>query len=44
MLALVAGVLTNKEIAARGYLSPRTVGQRVERILTKDRPSESRRR
>ena len=35
VLALVAGVLTDGEMAARGYRSPRTVGERVERILTR---------
>jgi DNA-binding NarL/FixJ family response regulator len=35
VLALLAGGLTNKQIAARLYLSPRTVEKHVERILTK---------
>jgi len=35
VLALVAEGLTNKEIAGRLYLSPRTVEKHVERILTK---------
>ena len=35
VLALVAGVLTNTEMAARGCFSPGTVGERVERILTR---------
>jgi DNA-binding NarL/FixJ family response regulator len=35
VLALLAEGLTNKEIAGRLYLSPRTVEKHVERILTK---------
>jgi DNA-binding NarL/FixJ family response regulator len=35
VLALLAEGLTNKRIAARLYLSPRTVEKHVERILTK---------
>ena len=35
MLALLAEGLTNKEIATRLYLSPRTVEKHVERILAK---------
>jgi DNA-binding NarL/FixJ family response regulator len=35
VLALVAGVLTDGEMAARLYFSPGTVGERVERILTR---------
>jgi len=35
VLALLAEGLTNKEIASRLYLSPRTVEKHVERILTK---------
>ena len=35
VLALLAEGLTNKQIAARVYLSPRTVEKHVERILTK---------
>ena len=35
VLALLATGLTNKEIADRLYLSPRTVEKHVERILTK---------
>ena len=35
MLSLLAEGLTNKAIAARLYLSPRTVEKHVERILTK---------
>ena len=35
MLALLADGLTNKEIAGRLYLSPRTVEKHVERILAK---------
>ena len=35
VLALLAEGMTNKQIAARLYLSPRTVEKHVERILTK---------
>ncbi len=35
VVALLAGGLTNKQIAGRLYLSPRTVEKHVERILTK---------
>ena len=35
MLALLAEGLTNNRIAARLYLSPRTVEKHVERVLAK---------
>jgi DNA-binding NarL/FixJ family response regulator len=35
VLALLADGLTNREIASRLYLSPRTVEKHVERILAK---------